>query len=96
MEKSILALGKGLLLNDWVSQTYLCSATGLPPWKISRLVKRLELLGFVKVEKEIRFARGRPRKLCKLTASGIKYFNDLLGKAPDKRATTVDAHSPDS
>ena len=76
--KPILALGRGLLSNDGFSQTDLCRITGAPPWKISRLVKRLEILGFVEVEREPRFTRGRPRKLCKLSTSGIDYFTSLL------------------
>ena len=80
MEKPIRALGRELLSNSWVSQNDLCLATGLPPWKISRLLKRFEILGFVEVEEEPRFTRGRPRKLYKLTVSGIGYFTDLLGR----------------
>jgi len=78
METPIRATGRELLSNDRVNQTDLCLATGLPPWKISRLFKRLELLGFIKAEEEPRFTRGRPRKLCKLTPSGIEYFTGLL------------------
>ena len=83
METPIQAIGRELLSNGRVSQTDLCLATGLPSWKISRLFKRLELLGFIKVEKEPRFTRGRPRKLGKLTTSGIEYFTGLLREAGD-------------
>lgn len=79
MKMPIRALGRELLSNGGVSQTDLCLATGLPSWKISRLFKRFELLGLIEVEKELRFTRGRPRKLGKLTASGIEYFTSLLG-----------------
>ena len=75
MEKPILALGRELLSNDIVSQTDLCLATGLPP----RLCKRLEILRFVEVEREPLLTRGRPRKLYKLTVSGIEYFSSLPG-----------------
>ena len=74
MEIPIQAIGKELLSNGRISQTDLCLATGLPSWKISRLFKRLEILGFIEVEKEPRFSRGKPRKLGKLTMSGIEYF----------------------
>ena len=84
MEMPVRALGRELLSNGSVSQTDLCLATGLPSWKISRLFKRFELLGFVEVEKEPRFTRGRPRKLGKLTARGIEYFTDLLREAGDE------------
>jgi len=83
MEMLIQIIGKQLLLNDRVSQTDLCLATGLPSWKISRLFKRLEILGFIEVEKEPRFSRGRPRKLAKLTARGIEYFAGLLREADE-------------
>jgi hypothetical protein len=79
METPILALGREFLSNGWVSQTDRSLATGLLSWKISRLFKRFELLEFVEVEKELRFTRGRPRKLRRLTQSGIKYFTGLLG-----------------
>ena len=85
-KKPILALGRELLSNDKLNQTDLCLATGLPPWKISRLVKRLEILGFAEVEREPRFTRGRPRKLCKLTSSGIDYFSNLLGVSDEYRS----------
>jgi len=78
METPIRALGRELLSNGGVSQTDLCLATGLPPWKISRLFRRLDILGFIEVEKEPRFTRGRPRKLGKLTANGIEHFTSLL------------------
>jgi len=84
MESSVCTLGRELLSNGGVSQTDLCLSTGLPSWKISRLFKRFELLGFIKVEREPRFIRGRPRKLCKLTASGIEYFTGLLRDAGDE------------
>ena len=86
MEKPIRALGRELLSRNEgsVSQTDLCLATGLPPWKISRLMSRFYVLGFIEVEKEPRFTRGRPRKICKLTASGIEYFAGLLRGAGDE------------
>ncbi len=84
MESPVCTLGRELLSNGWISQTDLCTATGLPSWKISRLFKRFELLGFIEVEREPRFIRGRPRKLCKLTASGIRYFTGLLREACDE------------
>jgi predicted ArsR family transcriptional regulator len=83
MERPIRALGRRLLSNSMVNQTDLCLATGLPSWKISRLFRRLEVLGFVKVELEPRFIRGRPKKLYKLTENGILYFTNLLRKAGD-------------
>ncbi len=79
----IQIIGKQLLSNGRISQTDLCLATGFP-WKISRLFKRLEILGFIKVEKEPRFSRGRPRKLAKLTARGIEYFTGLLREADER------------
>jgi len=91
MKTPIQAVGRELLSNGWISQTDLCLATGLP-WKISRLLKRFELLGLVEVEKEPRFTRGRPRKLCKLTASGIEYFTGLLREMRDGSAVSR-AHS---
>ena len=87
MKKPIRALGRELLSNGRISQIDLRLTTGLPSWKISRLFKRLELLGFVEVEKEPRFTRGRPRKLSKLTARGIEYFTGLLGEAGDENRT---------
>ena len=84
MESPIRTLGREFLSNGWITQTDLCLATGLPSWKISRLFKRFELLGFIKVEREVRFIRGRPRKLCKLTASGIRYFTGLLREVGDE------------
>ena len=84
METPIRATGRELLSNYRVSQTDLCLATGLPSWKISRLFKRFELFGFIKVEREPRFIRGRPRKLGRLTASGIEYFTSLLREARDE------------
>lgn len=84
MQTPIRALGRELLSNGWVSQTDLCLATGLPPWKISRLFKRFEIFGLVEVKKEPRFTRGRPRKLGKLTASGIEHFTGLLKEAGDE------------
>ncbi|MQY68179.1 MAG: hypothetical protein GH150_02175 [Hadesarchaea archaeon] len=84
MESPVCTLGRELLSNGMVSQTDICLSTGLPSWKISRLFKRFELLGFIKVEREPRFIRGRPRKLCKLTSSGIRYFTGLLREARDE------------
>ena len=84
METPIQAIGRELLSNGRVSQTDLYLATGLPSWKISRLLKRLEILGLIEVEKEFRFTRGRPRKLCKLTTSGIEHFTGLLREAGDE------------
>lgn len=92
MESPICTLGRELLSNGKVSQTELCLATGLPSWKISRLFKRFELLGFIKVELEPRFIRGRPRKLCKLTASGIMYFAGLLREVGDEG--NAEGHAP--
>jgi len=86
MESPVCTLGRELLSNGWISQTDLCTATGLPSWKISRLFKRFELLGFIEVEQESRFIRGRPRKLGKLTASGIRYFAGLLREAGDEES----------
>jgi len=87
MKTPIQAVGRELLSSEGISQTDLCLATGLPSWKISRLLKRFELLGFVKIEREPRFTRGRPRKLCRLTPSGIEYFTGLLkGASDDNRA----------
>ena len=80
METPIQALGRELLSNGWISQTDLCLATGLPSWKISRLLKRFELFGLVEIKKELRFTRGRPRKLCEFTTSGFEYFTGLLRK----------------
>lgn len=77
-KKPLQTLGRALFSNDGISQTDLCLATGFPPWKISRLVKRLEILGFVEVEPEPRLNRGRPRRLCKLTTRGVDYFRGLL------------------
>lgn len=77
-------LGRELLSNGGVSQTDLSLSTGLPSWKISRFFKRLELLKLIEVEKELRFTRGRPRKIGKLTPSGIEYFTSLLVEARDK------------
>lgn len=70
----------------------LCLATGLPSWKISRLMKRLELLRLVEVEEELRFTRGRPRRLCRLTSSGIEYFTGLLMGASDE--DNAESHAP--
>ena len=83
MEMSIQTIGRELLSNGRISQTDLCLATGLPSWKISRLMKRLELLGLIEVEEELRFTRGRPRKLCRLTPRGIEYFRGLLWEVPN-------------
>lgn len=83
MEMPVQALGRELLSNGRISQTDLCLATGLPSWKISRLLKRFEILGFVEVEKESHFTRGRPRKLYGLTASGIEFFTGLLRSNED-------------
>jgi len=83
MEMLVQIIGKQLLLNNSVSQTDLCLSTGLPSWKISRLFKRLEILGFIEVEKEPRFSRGRPRKLARLTAKGVEYFAGLLMEADE-------------
>jgi len=83
-ERPIQTIGRVLLSNGRVSQTDLYLTTGLPSWKISRLFRRLEILGFIEVEKEPRFTRGRPRKLCRLTASGIEYFTGLLREADEE------------
>ncbi len=79
MKNSILVVGRELLSREWVSQVDLCQFTGFPAWKISRLFKRLEIFGFVEVKRESRFVRGRPRKLYRLTSSGVEYFADLVG-----------------
>jgi predicted ArsR family transcriptional regulator len=84
METPLKKLGRELLSNGGVSQTDLSLAMVLPSWKISRFFKRLELLKLIEVEKEPRFTRGRPRKVGRLTASGIKYFTDLLRGASDE------------
>ena len=89
METPIQAIGRELLSDGKVSQTDLCLATGAPSWKISRLFKRLELLGFIEVEKEPRFTRGRPRKLCKLTENGIEYFKSLLGASESRASSSL-------
>ena len=49
METPVLTIGLELLSNGWFSQTDLGLATELPSWKISRLMSRFEVLGFVKV-----------------------------------------------
>ena len=84
METPLKKLGRELLSNGGVSQTDLSLFTGLPSWEISRFFKRLELLKLIDVEKEPRFTRGRPRKVGKLTAGGIKYFTGLLRGASDE------------
>ena len=92
MDKPIQALGRELLSNNWirVSQTDLCLVTGLPPWKISRLLKRFEIFRFVEVEEEPPFTLGRPEKLYKLTSSGIEYFTRLLGDDEN----SAESHAP--
>jgi len=89
METPIQAIGRELLSDGKVSQTDLCLATGPPSWKISRLFKRLELLGFIEVEKEPRFTWGRPQKLCKLTENGIEYFKGLLGASESRASSSL-------
>ena len=84
METPLKKLGRELLSNGGVSQTDLSLATGLPSWKISRFFRRLELLKLIEVEKEPRFTRGRPRKIGRLTPSGIEYFKSLLRRAGDE------------
>ena len=71
----ILAL-EGKLLRGRPSQTDLYLATGLPSWKISRLLKRAELRGLVSVEVEDRKILGRPRKFYNLTAEGKRLLGD--------------------
>ena len=96
MDKPIRVLGRELLSNNGirVSQTDFCIAMGLPPWKISQLLIRLEIFGFVQVEIEPRFTRGRPKKLYKLTSSGIEYFTRLLARARDENNERDNASFP--
>ena len=90
MEPPIRAIGRELLSRNGesVTQTDFCLATGLLPWKISRLLKRLEILGLVEVEREPRFTRGRPKKLYKLSASGTDHFTGLVWDG-DNTATSM-------
>ncbi len=73
MLNPILALGRELV-GRGPSQTDLCLATGLPSWKISRLLKRAELRGLVSVKVEDRRVPGRPRKFYELTADGERHL----------------------
>jgi len=53
----------------------LASATDLPRWKVARLLKRLEKLGFLRSEDEVKFSPGRPAKIYSLTREGIGFFS---------------------
>jgi len=68
-----------LLLNDRASVSSIASRTGFPTWKVSRLLKRLELGGLVKLEVEVRRVRGRPRKFYSLTGQGVTLASLLAG-----------------
>ena len=52
-------------------------------------MNRFYVLGFVEVGREPRFTRGRPRKLYRLSASGIEYFTGLLGASDEHRPKTA-------
>lgn len=67
-------LAKELLNNGRRCPTELCTATGLPSWKVSRLLRRAESLGLARSSNELRFERGRPRKYFELTAEGRRFF----------------------
>ena len=59
--------------------TDLCLATGLPSWKVSRLLRRAESLGLTRSSNELRFERGRPQKYFELTADGRRFFSRAVG-----------------
>lgn len=68
-------IAKELLNNGRRCPTDLCLATGLPSWKVSRLLMRAESLGLARSSNELRFERGRPRKYFELTAKGRRFFS---------------------
>ncbi|MEM2878464.1 MAG: helix-turn-helix transcriptional regulator [Candidatus Hadarchaeales archaeon] len=53
------------------------SATGLPKWKVARILKRFEKLNLVSVSDEVTFSVGRPRKLYSITDNGMKFFGEI-------------------
>lgn len=52
--------------NGSSSVTKLSRRTDFPTWKVSRILKRLEIRGLVRYEVEDRDERGRPRKFYEL------------------------------
>ncbi len=75
MKRALEAVARELRRNERTCQSDLCLATGLPSWKISRLMNRFELLGLVRAKRELRFSRGRPRKFYSLTPKGLKFLS---------------------
>jgi predicted ArsR family transcriptional regulator len=71
----ISILGRELLSNEWISQSALSSTLELPSWKISRMVKGLEIGGFVECVSEDRHIRGQPQRFCRLTQTGVSRFS---------------------
>lgn len=71
-------LARELLNNGRMCPTDLCSATGLPSWKVSRLLRRAESLGLMHSTSEFRFERGRPRKYFELTPEGRRFLSGAV------------------
>lgn len=72
--KEVVLVARELSLGKHRSADELASATRVPKWKVARVLKRLESLGFARSSQEVRFAIGRPRKFYVLTEDGIKFF----------------------
>jgi hypothetical protein len=91
MQRALEAVVRELRRNERTCQSDLCSATGLPSWKVSRLMNRFELLGLVRAERELRFRRGRPRKFYELTPKGFRFFGGPGGghRVQPKRASAT-------
>ena len=70
----VMLIARELRLGKPRSAEELAAATHVPRWKVARVLKRLESLGFTRSSQEVRFAVGRPRKFYTLTEDGIEFF----------------------
>lgn len=76
-KKDIMLIARELSSAEKKSADEISSTTRIPKWKVSRILKRLEKLGFVESSKEIKFSTGRPRKLHSTTKEGMKFFSEM-------------------
>lgn len=74
LPEEVVRIARELSLGKHRSADELASATRVPKWKVARVLKRLESLGFARSSREVRFAIGRPRKFYTITEDGIKFF----------------------
>jgi predicted ArsR family transcriptional regulator len=75
------------------TSSQLAEVVKLPQWKVARLLKRLEKLGFLKSSQEIKFTPGRPSRIYSLTETGMKFFAEKGVKLVSEEGMSSDINS---